>query len=107
MANFHRGEVTLTLNGKAMPLRLTLQSLAEIEAAIGGSLSELGSRFAGGALKAGDVIILLGAALRGGGADISDADIAGKVAASELAHVIERLGALFELTFGGQAPNPP
>jgi hypothetical protein len=108
MANHHRGEVHLTLNGRDMPMRLTLQSLAEIEAAFGGGLEEIGTRFAAGKPRSADLIILLGAALRGGGATLSDREIAAELPAERIGEVAERLACLLERTFGGiEAPNPP
>ncbi len=66
--NPYRGDVTLTLNGEAQVMRLTLGALAELEAALGeGSLLALVERFETGAFSASDLIALLLAGLRGGG----------------------------------------
>lgn len=66
--NPYRGDVTLTLNGEAQVMRLTLGALAELEAALGeGSLLALVERFETGAFSAADLIALLLAGLRGGG----------------------------------------
>jgi hypothetical protein len=108
MTNRHRGEVTLRINGREQPMRLTLQSLAEIEAQLGSDLAEIGTRFSNGRARARDVIVLLGAALRGGGLELDDAAIGQKLAAEQLPEIIERLSDLFRLTFGeAPAPNPP
>jgi hypothetical protein len=106
MTNRHRGEVSLVLNGQAHALRLTLQSLAEIEAALGGDLSIVGERFGNGPVRASDLVLLLGAALRGGGSTLSNREIAASVPADAMPDVIKALGDLFALTFGGSSPNP-
>ena len=68
MANPWAGEVTLTLNGEAHELKLTLGALAELEAELKtGTLVELVERFEGGAYATRDVLALIVAGLRGGG----------------------------------------
>ena len=77
MANPERGEVELVIDGRARAMRLTLGGLAELENRLEvGSLIALAEKFDGGQVSAGELIALLGAGLRGGGADISDADLA-------------------------------
>lgn len=109
MTNRHRGEVTLEIGGEMLPLRLTLQALAEIEAALGaGDLQGLGERFAQGRVGARDLVALIGAAARGGGSKLSDAAIAERMGAEELPGAIAALGELFALSFGGEdAARPP
>lgn len=111
MANRHRGEARLAIGGEMFALRLTLQALAEIEAALGaGDLQGLGERFAQGRAGARDLIALIGAAVRGGGAKLSDEDIAGRMDAKELPGAIVALGELFTLSFGtedGKRPPAP
>ncbi|WP_299944652.1 gene transfer agent family protein [uncultured Ruegeria sp.] len=97
MANPWTGEVALTIDGERRVLKLTLGALAELEQELGaGSLVELVQRFEGGAYSSGDVLALIVAGLRGGGAevvrdDLLHAEIAGgpmagaKVAAELLA----------------------
>lgn len=95
-ANPHRGEVALTLDGKAYVLRLSLGALAGLEAWLGAdSLTELVARFEGGTFRAADLVALLEA----GGAP------AGKLATAtvdggplEAARVAARL---LRLTFAG------
>jgi hypothetical protein len=106
MTNRHRGDVSLVLDGQVHALRLTLQSLAEIEDALGGTLATLSERFGSGSILASDLIMLLGAAMRGGGSTLSNREIASRVAADAMPDVIHALGALFTLTFGGPASNP-
>lgn len=77
MANPERGEVVLTVNDEPGVMRLTLGALAELEAALDvGSLIGLAEKFETGAVSAGELIALLGAGLRGGGAKITDAQLA-------------------------------
>jgi hypothetical protein len=68
MANPWSGEVSLRLNGERHVAKLTLGALAELEARLGAeSLADLVARFEGDALRAGDVLALVVAGLRGGG----------------------------------------
>lgn len=61
-----RGEVALEVDGQARALCLTLGALAEIETAFGcRELRELDLRMR--ALSARDLVVVLGALLRGGG----------------------------------------
>lgn len=111
MTNFHRGDVSLELGGERFTLRLTLQALAEIEAAFGvADLQALGERLSRGRVSARDLVLLLGASLRGGGAAMSDAALAQRITASDLPMAIAALGQVFALSFGGEAaagsPNP-
>jgi len=104
MANHHRGDVDLILPGGALTLRLTLGALAEIEAAFGvADLAALGQRLEAGRLSARDLIPILGAAARGAGHGLSDAEFAARVGAADLPACIAALGRLFSLTFG-EAP---
>ena len=104
MANFHRGDVDLVLGERVFTLRLTLQSLAEIEAAFAlADLGGLGERFGTGRIAAKDLVILLGAAVRGGGTIITDAALAALIPASFLPRVAEHLAKLLDLTFGSSA----
>ena len=73
MANRWRGEVALVVDGQRHVARLTLGALAELEEGLAeGSLVALVERFETGAFSARDVVALLGAGLRGGGAEMSD-----------------------------------
>jgi len=76
MASAARGEAGIVVDGRRRRLRLTLGGLAELEATIGaGGLASLAERFEGGAFSTSDLIALLGAGLRGGGWDVSDAEL--------------------------------
>ncbi len=76
MVNPYRGESEVLLDGTAYVMRLTLGALAELEAELeSDSLMELVERFERGAFKARDLLALLRAGLRGGGLEISAADL--------------------------------
>ncbi|WP_170752587.1 gene transfer agent family protein [Ruegeria lacuscaerulensis] len=76
MANPWTGEVALTIDGKPRALKLTLGALAELEQELGtGTLVELVQRFEGGAYSSSDVLALIVAGLRGGGADVTRANL--------------------------------
>lgn len=65
------------VDGRDFTMRLTLGALAELESELStGSLVAVAEKFEGGEISARDLIALLGAGLRGGGADISDAELA-------------------------------
>ncbi len=83
MGNPYRGDVDLVMNGETLPMRLTLGALAELEETLGDdSLMALIERFESGAFKAGDIVSLLVAGLRGAGwqggqSELMTADIEG------------------------------
>ncbi|NWH09207.1 MAG: gene transfer agent family protein [Alphaproteobacteria bacterium] len=75
MVNAARGEVALELNGAAHRLCLTLGALAEIEAGLGAQgLAALHQRLSQPSAR--DLLVVLGALLRGGGAEMRDEEIA-------------------------------
>lgn len=64
----------MVLDGERRVLKLTLGALAELEQALEtGSLVALVERFEGGRFSSRDVLALIGAGLRGGGHEVSDA----------------------------------
>ncbi|WP_146345076.1 gene transfer agent family protein [Falsiphaeobacter marinintestinus] len=76
MANPWTGEVALVIDGQRSVMKLTLGALAELEASLdAGSLVELVERFEGGRFSSREVLALVVAGLRGGGADIAAADL--------------------------------
>lgn len=95
MTNPWAGEVALVVNGQRHEAKLTLGALAELEARLEAeSLAELVARFEGADLRAGDVLLLVCAGLRGGGwrgdlDDLLSAEIEG--GAMEAARVAARL----------------
>ncbi len=107
MPNRRRGEVGLELGGERYTLCLTLGALAELEDAFDAKdLQALGTHFAGGVLSSRDLIKLLGVALRGGGHDLSDADVAALPLDRGVEPVVQALTECLLLTFGS-AENPP
>ncbi len=105
MGNSHRGEVDLVIEDQVLTLRLTLQGLAELESAFAVSdLTALGERFSSGRLGAGEIVKILGIALRGGGLQKSNPEIAAMIPASSLPSVIAAIAELLVMTFG--QPNP-
>jgi Phage tail tube protein, GTA-gp10 len=77
MANRWHGEVALVVDGKRHLARLTLGALAELEDTLDtGSLVALVERFESSAFSSRDVLMLLAAGLRGGGAEISNDELA-------------------------------
>ena len=76
MANPWTGEVALTIDGERRVLKLTLGALAELEDSLEcGSLIELVQRFEEAEFSSRDVLALILAGLRGGGADVARADL--------------------------------
>ncbi|MFA3917849.1 gene transfer agent family protein [Ruegeria hyattellae] len=76
MANPWAGEVSLMIDGERRVLKLTLGALAELEGTLeSGSLVDLVQRFESGAFSGRDVLALIVAGLRGGGADVTSADL--------------------------------
>jgi hypothetical protein len=74
MPNAIRGEVALEVDGKTYRLLLTLGALAEIEDGLGlADLAEVGPRLKHA--RAADLAIVAAALLRGGGHDLSPADV--------------------------------
>ena len=74
MPNAIRGEAGLEAGGKSYRLLLTLGALAEIEDGLGlAALSEIGARLK--QPRAGDLAIVAAALLKGGGHDLTPADV--------------------------------
>ena len=95
MANPHRGEVEVVVDGVPRRARLTLGALAELEEELGEtSLLALVERLEGGQVSSRDVLALLVAGLRGAGwegrrEDLLAADVAGgPVEAARLAALL-------------------
>lgn len=74
MPNAIRGEAGLVAGGKSYRLLLTLGALAEIEDGLGlADLSQIGDRLKHA--RASDLAIVAAALLRGGGHDLTPADV--------------------------------
>lgn len=105
MVNRYRGETPLMVEGEALPMRLTLGALAELEDAFKvDSLPSLGERFASGRLSARDVTRILTAGLRGAGSSVSEVQVAGLAFDEGLHGAIAAAIGLLDATFG--EPNP-
>ena len=103
MANLHRGEIEAQLDGKSFRLCLTLQALAELEAAFGEQdMLALATRFENGRLAARDCQRIIGAGLRGAGYQISDEDVGSLSAVGGAAGYVDIVARLLNATFGGE-----
>lgn len=113
MINRHRGDAPLMVKGEALPMRLTLGALAELEHAFGvDNLPALGERFVTGHLSARDIIRILAAGLRGAGCSISDEQVSALCFDGGLHGAITAAMQLLHASFGsgeGGEPheNPP
>lgn len=100
-ANRRRGEIAASLDGRDWRLCLTLGALAELETAFGvDDLGQLAERFAGGRLAARDIIAIVGAGLRGGGAAVSDDDVAAMSTEGGITGFARLTAELLAATFG-------
>lgn len=106
-ANRRRGEIAAIIDGEERILCLTLGALAELEAAFAvDDLSALAQRFASGRLSARDLMRILGAGLRGGGAPASDDEVAAMRFEGGMAGCAATAGELLAVTFGGTERTP-
>lgn len=115
MVNRYRGEVALMVEGRPLPMRLTLGALAELEDAFSvENLPALGERFAAGRLSARDIARILAAGLRGAGGMLALDEVAALPFDGGLNGAIAAAIALLDATFApaGEAqhsrpPGPP
>ncbi|MBX9759148.1 MAG: gene transfer agent family protein [Beijerinckiaceae bacterium] len=106
MANRRRGEVEAVFDGRRHTLRLTLGALAELEDAFGATdLIGLAARFEDGRLSARDLLRIIGAGLRGAGADISDEEAARLACDEGLQGYVAVAADLLAATFGERVPE--
>ena len=104
MPNLHRGEIEAILDGRAHRLCLTLGALAELEAAFGDEdMLALAERFGRGRLSARDATRIIGAGLRGGGADFSDENVQCMQADGGAAGFVDIVARILAATFGSTA----
>jgi hypothetical protein len=104
MPNRHRGEIEAELGGRRYTLVLTLGALAELESAFGAEdLVALAERFEKGRLSANDAIRIIGAGMRGAGAEISDAEVARLAASGGATGYAKIVSELLAATFGAVA----
>jgi hypothetical protein len=107
MSNKRRGEVALQLGDRRYTLCLTLGALAELEDAFGvEDLMALAERFGTGRLSSRDLLMLLAVSLRGGGHDMSDAEVASLPLLDGIEPVAAAIAALLVATFGAGTPSP-
>lgn len=107
MANQRRGDVDAVLGGKKYTLRLTLGALAELEQAFGADdLVALAGRFEGGRLSARDLLRIIAAGVRGGGADFSDDEIARMSMEGGVPAYVKLASELLVAAFGSSTENP-
>lgn len=110
MANLLRGEIEAEIGGERRTLCLTLGALAELETAFGAcDVIALAERFQRGGLSARDLAVIIACGLRGGGAEVSDDDVAAMRAPGGLNAYVRIAADLIAATFGGpaDAPRPP
>lgn len=107
--NPRRGEVALVLGGVRYTLCLTLGALAELENAFQAQdLHALAERFGTGRLSSRDLLILLGAGLRGGGHSLTDDEIARLPLHEGIEPVAAAVATLLLATFAPETSlNPP
>ncbi len=111
-ANRRRGEVAAVLDGKSRRLCLTLGALAELEATYAADdLGALVERFSRGRLSALDMIRIIGAGLRGGGAEVTDEMVGAMACDGGAAGFATIVSDLLTTTFGaapqeGSTQNP-
>jgi hypothetical protein len=107
MANRRRGDVDAQFDGKTFTLRLTLGALAELEDAFGASdLVGLAERFESGRLSSRDLLRIIGAGLRGGGAELTDDEVARLSCEQGLQGYVAIAAALLSATFADVNPEP-
>ena len=100
-ANRRRGEIAATIDGQERILCLTLGALAELESAFAlDDLGALAQRFSSGRLSARDLIRVVGAGLRGGGAAVRDDEVAAMKAEGGVAGFAAIAAELLAVTFG-------
>ncbi len=106
VASRHRGDVDAIFDDQTFTLRLTLGALAELEDAFGASdLVGLAARFEEGRLSARDILRIIGAGIRGGGAQVSDEQVARFACHGGLDAYISVAAKLLAATFGELNPE--
>ncbi|MDD7909140.1 gene transfer agent family protein [Pseudovibrio exalbescens] len=103
MANRHRGEVDIELDGRRWSMALTLGALAELEDAYAAeSLEALVTRFAEHKLGTQDLTRIIGAGLRGGGNEVSNAQLQAMTCPEGVVGMARAVKALLAVTFKDQ-----
>ena len=100
MANTHRGEIDVELDGKSWTLCLTLGALAELENAYGDEdLLAIAERFENGRISATDAVQVIGAGLRGAGHELTNEQVAGMRVDGGAAGYVDIVAQLLKATF--------
>src|SRR3954453_12087760 len=108
MPKRRRGGAAVTIAGKRFTLGLTPAALAELAVPFGAAdLAALGERFAAGRLSGRDLVTLLAVALRGGGHDLTDAEVAALPLDGGLEPIAAALADCLGLAFGSAPANSP
>ena len=105
-ANRRRGEISAELDGKQVRLCLTLGALAELETAYAADdLGMLVERFSSGRFSALDMIRIIGAGLRGAGAEMTDENVGKMQSSGGAAGFAAIVADLLTTTFGAATPK--
>lgn len=114
MVNRHRGEIEARLDGRSYTLCLTLNALAELEAAFGDEdMLALAGRFERGRLSARDCRRIVAAGLRGAGHAVDDEAVGAMQAEGGIAGMLDIVARLLTATFApaatpaGEAASQP
>lgn len=105
MSNHHRGEIDCVIAGRHLKFCLTLGALADIESGLGADgLAALGDRLASGRLGARDLVTILGAAARGAGEALSDAELEALPIGGDIGGLVRAVAALLRAAFLADGP---
>lgn len=75
MTNPMKGEIQVELAGKQYKCRLTIDSIIQIETAVGAGIIKLAQRMSEGDVRITDMLSVLTPALRGGGNNLKPKDV--------------------------------
>jgi hypothetical protein len=75
MTNPLKGQIEVTLGSNTYKARLTVDAIITIETAVGCGIIKLAQKMADADIRLTDLIVVLLAALRGGGNDLQEKDI--------------------------------
>lgn len=75
MTNPMKGEIQIELAGKPYKCKLTVDSIMQIENAVGAGIIKLAQRMSEGDVRITDMLSVLTPALRGGGNDLKPNDV--------------------------------
>lgn len=100
-ANPHRGEATLTTgDGQSFRLKMTMNSIVEIEEAFELPISRIGERL-NGDVSMKDILAFIGPLVRGGGAELSDREIG--ALDIDIPELTRAIGAVVRANLAGEA----